>query len=147
MPLTDGRIYLDFELENQGVIGRFSQQIVYGERLKTRIVPSRLFFDKHQEKPQQKCLVVGPELLAGNVADLALDVLIRQPKGFKWESGLIKPELATKDLINADKAILTLTIEEKAGLEKFDTWTIRIVDRNHPELFVDIDCKWRESSP
>ncbi|MCY2982867.1 MAG: hypothetical protein NTY15_04435 [Planctomycetota bacterium] len=147
MPLTEGHIFLDFELENQGVIGKFSRQIVYGERLKTRIVPSVLLFDKRQDKPQQKCLLVGPELLAGNVADLALDVLIRQPKGFKWESGLIKPELATKDLINADKAILTLTIEEKVGLEKFDTWTIRIVDRNHPELFVDIDCKWRESSP
>lgn len=146
-PLTDGRIYLDFELENQGVIGKFSQQIVYGERVKTRIVPSRLFFDKHQDKPQQKCLVVGPELLAGNVADLALDVLMRQPSGSEWESCFIKPELATKDLINADKAILTLTIEEKANLEKFDTWTIRIVDRNHPELFVDVDCKWRESNP
>ena len=146
-PLKDGRIYLDFDLESQGIIGKFSQQIVYGERLKTRIVPSRLLFDKHQEKPQQKCLVVGPELLAGNVADLELDVLIRQPNGPGWVPCLIKPELATKDMINADKAILRLTIEDKVDIEKFDTWTIRIVDRNHPELFADVDCKWRESNP
>lgn len=147
MPLTDGHIVLEFELENQGVIGKFAQKIVYGERLKTRIVPSRLLFDKQQDKPQQKCLVVGPELLAGNVAELELDVLMRQPNGAEWEACLIKPELATKDVINADKAILTLTIDDKVNLGKFDSWTIRVVDRNHPELFVDVDCKWRQSIP
>jgi hypothetical protein len=146
-PLTEGRIFLDFELEKQGVIGKSSQEIVYGERLKTRIVPSILFFDKHQDKPQQKCLVVGPELLAGNVADLALEILVRQPNRPEWGPCSIKPELATKDVINADKAILRLTIEDKVDLEKLDTWTIRIVDRNHPGLFVDVDCKWRESNP
>lgn len=145
-PLTDGRVLLDFDLEKQGVRGKFTHQIAFGERLKTRIVPSILFFDKQQNRPQQTCLVVGPELLAGNLDDLRLEVLVQPLNGSEWIRCSITPEIASNGALNADKAILRLRIDDKKAFEGLDSWKIRIVDRSQPGRFVDVDCKWRGSS-
>lgn len=114
--------------------------------MKTRIVPSILFFDKQQNRPQQTCLVVGPELLAGNLDDLRLEVLVQPLNGSEWIRCSITPEIPSNGALNADKAILRLRIDDKKAFEGLDSWKIRIVDRSQPGRFVDVDCKWRGSS-
>lgn len=140
-PLSDGRLYLDFELESQGVRGKVSHEVGFGEKIKTRIVPSTLLFDQDAEKPQQRCLVTSFDFFRGNLEDI--HCLVRETEESEWKESSIKPEFATNNLGNTDKAVMRIIIEDKVQLSKFKSWSMRIVDRQRPEIYIDVECRWR----
>ena len=142
MPLKDGRIYLNFELEYQGVLGKFTPEIDFGPRLKTRVIPSTLIFKKDEEKPTQKCLLISSELLKGDLEDV--DCFVRATGALEWSLAKMTP---TFGQTNAQKGVMRLVMEDKETFEKIDSWSIRIIARSCPQTFVDVDCKWTESAP
>ncbi|MFN7662545.1 MAG: hypothetical protein ACK5PQ_02340 [Alphaproteobacteria bacterium] len=139
-PISDGRIYLDFDIETRGVRGRVSREIGYGERVKTRVVPSILQFKYESSSPQQKCILISPDFLKTDPKDI--DVKIFSPDGTELPSGCIKAEFRMESQDKPGKAVLIVSIVDKQFLRGLEAWMVRLVDRHNVDTFVDIACKW-----
>ena len=138
--VEDGRVHLDFDLLSHGVQGKISREIAFGKRVKTRVIPSVLTFSRGDSTPSQKCIVISHDFYKSNLD--RFECLVRGASGEEWSTAKFKAEFGTKDFGQSDKGILRLTMLEKDGFEHFDKWTIRIVDRSTPDVFVDVDCRW-----
>lgn len=85
--------------------------------------------------------MTGSDFFKGNLEDM--HCLFRESESDDWLECAVKPEFATVNLANTDKAVVRLIIENKEEMKKFERWTLRIVDRQRPDVFVDVECRWR----
>ncbi len=138
--VEDGRVHLDFDLLSHGVQGKISREIAFGKRVKTRVVPSILTFSRGDSMPSQKCIVISHDFYKSNLG--RFECLVRDASGKEWSAAKFRAEFSVKDVGQSDKGVLRLTMEDKSVFEEVDKWTLRLVDRSLPNVFVDVDCKW-----